>query len=309
MPVWILGQKTDKVIIFVHGGPGLSGLIFHSATFIQLLSQKYRVVLYDQRGSGASRGHPTTQSITLDQHVKDLDGLVDLVMTKYPHSEIHLLGYSFGGLIAAAFATQYQDRIKTLALYSPLLSVDRLSKSLSQHMITKFIDPYLARKNISQKSRKEWEKIKKFYQKHSVLGLDSFLEHNTYSTKLEEILNIDYSTKYYKKTVPTLFKDPFFEIMHLMSQVRTSMKNLDNNKENFRDLETDPVYHLSKITLPVMMITGSSDFVVPEEVSLMGYNLIKSTDKTHYSLKEASHAGFLVHPEQSVQYIETLIQK
>ncbi|MGL4561820.1 MAG: alpha/beta fold hydrolase [Brevinema sp.] len=308
LPVWIFGKKSNKVFLFVHGGPGLSGLVSERNEFIQILAKKYRVVLYDQRASGFSRGHPNINSITLDQHVEDLDAVVDIIMAKYPQSEIHLFGHSFGGLVSSAYASIYEDRIETLSLFSPLLSIARLTRILPNIMITKFIDPYLAREDISEQRRIEWENIREFYEENPILTLDTLFIHRIYATKAMQAFKFKTCVSYYKNDIPFVLKDPMFEIATLINQISHSIKNLAYNHEDERDLETDPVYSLSQITIPVLMVTADTDFVVPEEASIPGFNKIGSQTKTKITLKNAPHVSFLMYPVLSAKHVEEFIE-
>jgi proline iminopeptidase len=79
-----------------------------------LASPSLRVVLYDQRGMGGSSAPSADDGYGLDQYVADLDALrIGIGLAK-----IHLLGHSFGGLVAMAYAAAHPDRVESLTLIS-----------------------------------------------------------------------------------------------------------------------------------------------------------------------------------------------
>jgi proline iminopeptidase len=111
-------SATDPVghpILFLHGGPG--GYV-HSSTIdvVGRLSRLGRdVYLYDQSGTGLSdRRRP--KATTFDRHVRDLHEIVD---THLKATEVVLIGHSYGGELAAHFASRYPERVEKLVLSSP----------------------------------------------------------------------------------------------------------------------------------------------------------------------------------------------
>ena len=59
-------------VLFLHGGPG-SGCEFHSRCFFD--PEKYRIILFDQRGAGRSEPHGETRDNTTDHLILDIEAL------------------------------------------------------------------------------------------------------------------------------------------------------------------------------------------------------------------------------------------
>lgn len=294
LPVEITGANTEKTFLFVHGGPGLSSLLFSITPALRDIRKEYRVVLYDQRGSGGARGHATTNSITLEQNIKDLDLVIDSVKTKFSNSQIYLVGHSYGGIIASGYASVYQSKIKALLLISPVMNIPALRTFLPKNMISKFIDPYLSRKNISHNSRDYWSKAKNFYSSKSILELPDFIKHNKFVMEAEKIQKLSKSQEYYKKAIPILLQDPLSELTVLFDQLSKILASLGNNdKEKNRNLETDPVFNVANITIPVYMMVGKEDLVVPPSISKSTFDKFSSDSKTLFEADNVSHSIYL----------------
>jgi len=109
------GQPDDALLIVLHGGPG--------ADYRYLLNCKafanegYRVVFYDQRGSGLSKRHPK-DSYTLQLMYNDLSAVVTHYRTS-PTQKVFLLGHSWGAMLATAYINQYPTRINGVVLAEP----------------------------------------------------------------------------------------------------------------------------------------------------------------------------------------------
>src|SRR6195952_2019894 len=102
----ILGAGPPVVLIM---GYRLSSLAWPLG-FIEALAEKFTVVLFDNRGTGAS-DKPTT-GYEISNMARDVGGLLD-------HLEItrsNVLGYSMGGAIAQEFVRQFPDRLSGLVL-------------------------------------------------------------------------------------------------------------------------------------------------------------------------------------------------
>lgn len=99
----------DDVLVLVHGGPGLSKEAM--APYEQLASDDLRVVSYDQRGAGRS-GAPGDGEYGLDAQVADLEA----VRAATGADRIAVLGQSWGGLVAMAYAAAHPDRVMALVL-------------------------------------------------------------------------------------------------------------------------------------------------------------------------------------------------
>jgi proline iminopeptidase len=97
-------------IVVVHGGPGLDEGYFHP--WIDSLSKQYRLITYDQRGTGRSEGTQDTLRLTVDQYIEDLEGLRRTLRVE----KMHLMGHSYGGLLSLLYASKYPEHLLSLIL-------------------------------------------------------------------------------------------------------------------------------------------------------------------------------------------------
>lgn len=106
------GGPGAKVVLLVHGGPGLDLESLDSLS--PLAGPGLELVGYDQRGAGGS-SRPTDGDFGLDAQLADLD----TVRRWTGAPQVDLVGASFGGLLAAAYTARLPDHVRRLVLLDP----------------------------------------------------------------------------------------------------------------------------------------------------------------------------------------------
>lgn len=112
--IWyeIRGGGPGTPLVVANGGPGFDHTYLHCSDCWDRLAKGRKVVFYDQRGNGRSGELKDGQSCTLADQIADLEALrahLDL-------DKIDLLGHSWGGYLAMAYAARYPDRLAHLLI-------------------------------------------------------------------------------------------------------------------------------------------------------------------------------------------------
>jgi len=118
---WPSDEPARGEVVIAHGFAEHSGRYGHVAKV--LTGSGVNVWALDHGGHGRSEGERANIE-SVGKAVADLDLFVDLVAESSSSRPIFLVGHSMGGLIAAAYAEEHQDRLVGLALSAPLLHVD-----------------------------------------------------------------------------------------------------------------------------------------------------------------------------------------
>jgi len=104
-----IGNPAGKPAVFLHGGPG-GGVVPDYRRYFN--PKLYRVVLFDQRGSGKSTPHASLEENTTWHLVSDIEQLRE-------HLRIdtwQVFGGSWGSTLALAYAETHPDRTRELVL-------------------------------------------------------------------------------------------------------------------------------------------------------------------------------------------------
>lgn len=112
--IWyeVRGQGRGRPLVMVNGGPGFDHTYVLCSDVWDTLARKRRVVIYDQRGNGRSSPLTKEQSCTLADQVADLDAL----RARLGAETVDLLGHSWGGYLAMAYAAKHPERIGHLII-------------------------------------------------------------------------------------------------------------------------------------------------------------------------------------------------
>ncbi len=111
-----IGAKTDHPpIVVVHGGPGSSSAMFKNS--FDFLADTYRVIYYDQRGSGYSQIKPDPSYYTIDQLVEELE---TIRRDEIGSDKMVLIGHSAGGALVQRYALRYSERVEKMVLIASI---------------------------------------------------------------------------------------------------------------------------------------------------------------------------------------------
>jgi proline iminopeptidase len=116
-------MREKPTLILLHGGPGGDHSVYKPD--FSSLSDVCQVVYYDHRGQGRSDAS-SPEFWNLDQWSDDLVGLCDALEIQHPI----VMGGSFGGYVAIAYATRYPEHPSKLILWSTRAQAPDYERSL-----------------------------------------------------------------------------------------------------------------------------------------------------------------------------------
>ena len=108
------GNPKGKPVVFLHGGPGGEVSPRHRRAFDP---EKYRIILFDQRGAGKSRPHASDPGYNLAVNttwhlVADIERLREHIGVE----QWQVFGGSWGSTLALAYAQTHPTRVTELVL-------------------------------------------------------------------------------------------------------------------------------------------------------------------------------------------------
>ncbi len=266
------GDRPGIPLMILHGGPGaphdyLEGL--------EVLADQRPVVFYDQLGCGNSERPNNPELWNTPRFVRELNRVIQ----ELEFNEVHLLGQSWGSMLAVEYLIQYgSGQVKSLILSGPYLSTPRFMVDQRRHVdalpdeIRRTI--LKCEENRDFKSPAYQQAMMEFYRRH-VCRLDPWP---------------DCLLRTFEKTGESVY--------HLMwgpseFTVTGSLLNADLTPR------------LGSIAIPVMLTCGQFDEVTPKTTEYYASLFPKASV---YVFPDASHEHHLEQPELFIKVIVEFLE-
>lgn len=118
--IWyrIVGGGTRTPLVLLHGGPGAPSYYLNP---LAALADERPVIFYDQLGAGRSDKPADVTLWRIERFVEELGRL----RAELGLDQVHLLGHSWGTMLAVDYMLTKPDGVRSLVLASPALSTSR----------------------------------------------------------------------------------------------------------------------------------------------------------------------------------------
>ncbi len=254
-------------ILTVHGGPGMTHdylLAFHD-----LVRFGHHVVYYDQLGCGRSELARDVAEYSVDRDVQDLE----VLRQSLGLGRVHLLGSSYGGLLAIAYTLAHPEGVRTLISASGLADVPLTVREM-QRLKRELPGP-----------------VRETLERHEATG---DLQHPEYLRAVNE---------FYRRHLCRL--DPWpAEVTYTLEHVSVPKYGTMNGPNEFtivgsiRDWDATP--RLGEIEVPTLVTTGRYDEVTPVVADSIHAGIHRSELRL---FEESSHLAFW---EERPRYMATV---
>ena len=116
--VWyeVVGSGEATPLLVLHGGPGFTHEYMRS---LEALADERAVVFYDQLGCGRSDRPDDLSLWTVERHVEELG----LVREALGLETVHILGQSWGGMLATDYLLTRPSGVESCVMASPCISI------------------------------------------------------------------------------------------------------------------------------------------------------------------------------------------
>lgn len=110
------GSPDSSIILVLHGGPAADYRYLYNCK--EFANQGFRVVFYDQRGTGLSQRFPKSYYTSLQQNYDDINDIIAYYKTSATQ-KVFLLGHSWGAMLAGAYINTYPNAVNGAVLAEP----------------------------------------------------------------------------------------------------------------------------------------------------------------------------------------------
>lgn len=270
--IFYLSFGAGDPVIVIHDGPGLDHT--YLMPFFEPLTKHYQLIFYDQRATGQSGGNATREEISIERFVTDLEALRKGLNL----GKVHLLGHSWGALLALKYATMHAENLRSLILLHPMPPTAK-GVEIARHLA------------MAERPDEEQEKLRQMATSEDVL------------LGKETAIN-DYFALWFR----AYFADERnAEKLHLNfgeQTARNSLLVMTLMLDSLGDFNLLP--DIALVKTPALLIQGSEDIAPMDLVEQIHVNMPQSEQVV---VQDVGHFSFIEAPEQLFPLIETFLQE
>lgn len=260
-----------KPVLIINGGPGLDSAGFETVAKA-VAAEGFQTILFDQRGTGRSPLPSLDNStVSMDLMVADMESIRKKLQLK----QWTILGHSFGGMLAAHYASQHPAQVEKLVFSS--------SGGLDLDFIAD-IQP-----RINQKLSIKQQAEMKAYQLKQAAGDSSVATNEKRVNILAQAYVLDQSKA------------------HLIA-ARLKVVNMKLNQLVFADMtriKFDHKQSFATFQQPVLVLQGDQDIISIDTAKKTHNSFPNSRLEI---IKSCAHYGWLDQPEQYYRALFTFLK-
>src|ERR1041385_5268994 len=258
--------KGEPVII-IHGGPMLdqSYLFDH----FKALAKDHVLIFYDQRVSGKSSPVADSTSLTMANMTND----IEVIREKLGLDQVHVIGHSWGGFLAAKFAGEHPTKVKSLILCDAMPPTQRLW----------------------QQEESEIAKRATAYDstvRDAIMNLDAF-KNRSDVTLVDSLMKVSFKNQFVDTTKLSKLKvklpKDYFQRSKIFSYIGREFYAFDITEQ------------LKRIIAPTLIIYGDQEPALKISAPVYKENI---ADSKITVIKQSGHFPFIEHPDESVRIVK-----
>ncbi len=264
----IMGEGEPLIVL--HGGPGLSHDYF--LPHLEPLSNHMKLILFDQRGMGRSSVDLDSTSFSMELIIEDIEAL----RQKLGLNSIHLMGHSWGGIVAMHYAVNYPQNLSSLILCNSMPASPDFDEQLGKNFQQTF-------------ERQNMEDLEPLQKKIDAGNRDIAVQ--------ERYVQLHFRPSFYDTSdvnkLQLNLSDSFFKTEELLPYLASH--------EEPRSL----IPELKSVHVPALIIRGEIE-VIPVESDRKLEEILKNGKLI--SIDKAGHFPFVEKPEEFTELIINFVK-
>lgn len=289
MPVFVEGNTNSKTFMLVlHGGPGGNSLIYKNVNAFEAVQEQYAVVYFDQRCAGNSQGNCDPNSLTVAEHTRDVDKMVELLKYKYGQDiSIILLGHSWGGTLALSYLVDkdFQQKLSAAVIVAGPHKFD-----IYRDYVAELIEFYADQQIGLDNEVTAWNELLtdiRASESNTVAGINAAnsaaMTAQTLMSNVDSVSAADITSS---ELLSNIFSPPNNSLSNLINQ-------LSSGPLWEKLLIYDLTDSLQNIDLPIALWWGRYDFVVPRRYGEEIRELVSSEVIEYREFEFSEHSPML----------------
>lgn len=278
---WVLQRGVDRtkpILLYIHGGPGISEMVFNRK-HSEALEQHFVVVNWDQRGAGKSyKALEQESDMNIPQFIADIKAVTEWLLTKFGRQRLTLLGRSWGSAIGLQAVALYPH------LFEAYVGVGQLTDVLQSEQAAYHWTLQEAKRRKDHKAIAELSEMGD--PPYSGDWLDKFITQRKYVCRYggEFVGNPHGSNLLLAQSVLFGPEYSLADKLHYYHCTKTSLRLLQPQLMKLNLSES-----AAEVSVPLFFMAGRQDQVVPQQVARQYFESVKAAQKHWYWFDNSAH--------------------
>jgi pimeloyl-ACP methyl ester carboxylesterase len=280
--LWIRGvAKNNPALILLHGGPGASeaALFRH---YNPALEWRFLVVYWEQRGAGRSyHSAIPSDSMTVDQLLRDLNEVVELVRQRFGKDKVVLLAHSWGTVLGTIYAYRHPEKVAAYIGVAQMVHEFRANRLSCQFALSEAV------------KRKNREAIAELRSICPVMGsVDDELTLGKWVERFGGVFDGGLSTGNLIWAALSTNEANFVDLIKFGQGNRFSLESL------WGEYASIDLTRYQSFDIPIFFILGRNDWHVPSVLAKAYFDQIEAPCKRLVWFEQAAHNPPFEQPEK-----------
>ena len=291
-------DRTNPVLLFIHGGPGSPETpLFLS--FCEDLQDDFVVITWDQRGTGLSFSKDVpSETMTVEQFITDAHELVGYLKDRFGAEKIYIVGHSWGTVLGMYLIDRYPEDFYAYVGIGQVVNMHDNEHISYEYAYNKAVE------SGDKKAIRELEEIGS-----PVDGLYGDDPSNLDGLMIQRKWLLKYGGGLYSKTsyLPYYLKyvlAPEYSILDAINVLRGTNRSLELMW--YQLFGTDLLTDITQVEVPVYFFTGRYDYNTPFELVEEYYEILDAPQKELVWFEESAHSP---HNEEPERFTRLMVEK
>jgi pimeloyl-ACP methyl ester carboxylesterase len=282
-------DRTKPVMLFLHGGPGSPELIFLRNTN-SAIENDFVMVYWEQRGAGKSYSEEIpVESMNLEQFISDTKDLSELLAKRFGKDKIHIMGHSWGSLLAILTAHQYPE------LFYAYFGIGQVCHQYKGEQIS---TEWVKQQAQKRKNKGAIEALSAMSFPDSLANSDAWWDYLAVERKY--VMQFGGGVTHEMRGMWPLVKMileaeeyTFGEKMDYLKASTFSIKHLWPDV-----IDTNLFHEIDSMQVPVYILQGVHDYQTPYSLAKDFYDQLKAPQKAFFTFENSAHSPLMEEHER-----------
>ncbi len=289
-------DKTNPVLLFVHGGPGMPEYMF-AEKYPTGMEDLFTVCWWEQRGAGLSYSTSISpKGVTVEQMIADTLEVTDYLRQRFGQDKMYLMSHSGGTFFGIQAAARAPERYYA---YIGIAQISRQADS-EREAYAYMMNQYQAAGN---------EKMVQKLLKHPILDSNDAIDEYTLSMLRDEAMHeLGIGTMHNMNSVITGIFLPVMASRAYTLEEKINIwrgKAMINRSTELRHKinTTDLTKVVPRLDVPVYFLSGIYDYTVSYTGSKDYLAKLHADVKGFYTFEQSAHCPLFEEPERFLQIL------